>query len=66
MALADDGDEFLGADLVKFPVVLAGDGDGQGRNVEAGSFCLGGGIHGGGIGNDTDHNDLPFDKFFDN
>ena len=65
MALADDGDELLGADLVEFPVCLTVDGDGQGGDVEACLACLGGGIEGGCVGNDADYGeDLAFSTFF--
>ena len=38
MTLADDLHEFIGCDLVKFPIVLTGDGNRQGCHGETGSF----------------------------
>ena len=55
VALVDDGDKFIGADLVEFPVAPACDGHGQGGDGKARFPGLGGGIEGGCIGDDADH-----------
>ena len=60
VTLADDGDKVLGGDLVELPVGTAGDGDGQGGDMEACGLSLGGGIQRGGVRYDTDHKNFPF------
>ena len=61
MALVDDADEIIGADLVELPVAPACDGHGQGRHGKARLPGLGGGLEGGSIGNNADHRiDLIF------
>ena len=65
MALADDLHKFCGTDLVKFPVALSGNGNGQGRDRKTGLPGLGRGIKSGRVGNDANHKLSSSDKFFD-
>jgi hypothetical protein len=64
MTLMDDVHELPGADFFKFPVGIARNCHGQGRNGKACLPGLGGGIEGGGVGYDSNHKDSPLNFMF--